>query len=304
MVRSGNPWPQIQENRRFRKAQRRPHSPLCGSPPSITKWSAQSPVRFPAWHYKVVRTVPCAVPRLALQSGPHRPLCGSSLTIRPHSFHIRVPKKASSFHPFVTLHSTFAFQKKHPPLTVSKSPHLKVPARKASPSDAGGSTSPSPQVSSAPAQPPPSLTAHHCQESTPDPFLLEMHHESRLSHPPASQTRRETARGSPHSSFHIRISSFSRPSLPPDPLTPRPRATPIANSTRPPQKQFPSSHTRSPFVPLSGGVRGPPNPTGQGDSSFSLTSTPQFPKNAPMIASLSTPKPPLAATMRKAISYP
>jgi signal transduction histidine kinase len=44
--------------------------------------------------------------------------------------------------------------------------------------------------------------------------------------------------------------------------------------------------------------------TGQGDSSFGLTSAPQFPKNALMVASLSTPKPPLAATMRKAISYP
>ena len=35
----------------------------------------------------------------------------------------------------------------------------------------------------------------------------------------------------------------------PDPLTPRPRATPIANSTRPPQKQFPSSQTPSHPVP-------------------------------------------------------
>ena len=89
MVRSGNPWPQIQENRRFRKAQRRPHRPLCGSPPSITKWSAQSPVRFPAWHYKVVRTVPCAVPRS----------------------------------PFVLIRSTFAFQKSHPPF-IHSSPFI------------------------------------------------------------------------------------------------------------------------------------------------------------------------------------
>ena len=65
-----------------------------------------------------------------------------------------------------------------------------------------------------------------------------------------------------------------------------------------------SFHTRSPCVPLSGGVRGPPNPTGQGDSSCSLTSTPQFPKNALMVASLSTPKAPLALKARKAISYP
>ena len=165
---------------------REPLATDSGKPqiPEGPKASAPSPMRFPAWHYKVVRTVPCAVPRLALQSGPHSPLCGSPLTIRPHSFHIRVPKKSSSFHPLVTLHSTFAFQKKHPPLTVSKSPHLKVPARKASPSDAGGSTSPSPQVSSAPAQPPPSLTAHHCQESTPDPFL---HGEPTPSSAPAAK---------------------------------------------------------------------------------------------------------------------
>jgi len=52
---------------------------------------------------------------------------------------------------------------------------------------------------------------------------------------------REAAQGSPHSSLHIRISSFSRTSLPPNPLTPRLRSTSNANSTRPPQKQFPSS---------------------------------------------------------------
>jgi hypothetical protein len=53
-----------------------------------------------------------------------------------------------------------------------------------------------------------------------------------------------------------------------------------------------------------GGVRGPPNPSEQGDRSFSLTSTPQFPKNTSMVASPSTPKPPLALKTRKAISYP
>jgi hypothetical protein len=35
-----------------------------------------------------------------------------------------------------------------------------------------------------------------------------------------------------------------------------------------------------------------------------LTSAPQFPKNALMVASLSTPKPPPALKARKAISYP
>ena len=42
----------------------------------------------------------------------------------------------------------------------------------------------------------------------------------------------------------------------------------VENAIRPTAvgKKF---HTRSPFVPLSGGVRGPPNPTGQGDKGTS-----------------------------------
>jgi uncharacterized protein with beta-barrel porin domain len=42
----------------------------------------------------------------------------------------------------------------------------------------------------------------------------------------------------------------------------------------------------------------------QGDSSFGLTSAPQFSKNTSMVTSPSTPKPPLALKTRKAISYP
>jgi hypothetical protein len=59
-----------------------------------------------------------------------------------------------------------------------------------------------------------------------------------------------------------------------------------------------------------GGVLSPvkiqsmPHPSGQGGSSFGLTSAPQFPKNTFMVASLTSPKPPPALKTRKAISYP
>jgi arylsulfatase A-like enzyme len=45
-------------------------------------------------------------------------------------------------------------------------------------------------------------------------------------------------------------------------------------------------------------------PAGKGDGTFDLTPAPQLPKNAPMFALLTTPKPPLALKARKAISYP
>jgi hypothetical protein len=70
---------------------REPLATDSGKPqiPEGPKASAQSPVRFPAWHYKVVRTVPCAVPRS----------------------------------PFVLIRSTFAFQKSHPPF-IHSSPFI------------------------------------------------------------------------------------------------------------------------------------------------------------------------------------
>ena len=49
------------------------------------------------------------------------------------------------------------------------------------------------------------------------------------------------ARETPHSSFFIRISSFLRPSLPPDPLTPRRRSPFWPSPVRRARKQFPNN---------------------------------------------------------------
>ena len=70
---------------------------------------------------------------------------------------------------------------------------------------------------------------------------LKIRHESRLRHRALVPNRPETFIPGIHSSFFLHHSTFKRPSLPPDPLTPRLRATPRANPTRPSQKQLPSS---------------------------------------------------------------
>ena len=56
------------------------------------------------------------------------------------------------------------------------------------------------------------------------------------------------ARETPHSSFFIRISSFLRPSLPPDPLTPRRRSTFWPAPVRRARKQIPRSQLKPKYI--------------------------------------------------------